>query len=91
MNIKNVVKVMNFHSLLRVERSREAAKKYTYLGDTVADMIDNIVNNRNIMLDFNVLKVKPDAQTGCAGASYLSGRRLGLLCKSQFQYQPSDA
>ena len=51
MNIKNVVKVMNFHSLLRVERSREAAKKYTYLGDTVADMIDNIVNNRNIMLD----------------------------------------
>ncbi len=61
MNIKNVVKVMNFHSLLRVERSREAAKKYTYLGDTVADMIDNIVNNRNIMLDFNVLKVKPDA------------------------------
>ena len=55
MNIKNVVKVMNFHSLLRVERSREAAKKYTYLGDTVADMIDNIVNNRNIMLDFNIV------------------------------------
>lgn len=61
MNIKNVVKVMNFHSLLRVDRSRKAAKKYAYLGDTVADMIDNIVNNRNIMLDFNVLKVRDDA------------------------------
>lgn len=61
MNIKNVVKVMNFHSLLRVDRSRKAAKKYAYLGDTVADMIDNIVNNRNIMLDFNLLKVDKEA------------------------------
>ena len=61
MNIKNVVKVMNFHSLLRVDRSRKSAKKYAYLGDTVADMIDNIVNNRNIALDFTVLNVKKDA------------------------------
>jgi ATP synthase F1 gamma subunit len=57
MNIKNIVKVMNFHSLLRVDKSRKSAKKYAYLGDTVADMIDNIVNNRNIMLDFKLLKV----------------------------------
>ena len=57
MNVKNIVKVMNFHSLLRVDKSRKAAKKYAYLGDTVADMIDNIVNNRNIMLDFKMLKV----------------------------------
>ena len=57
MNVKNIVKVMNFHSLLRVDRSRKAAKKYAYLGDTVADMIDNIVNNRNILLDFKLLRV----------------------------------
>ena len=57
MNIKNIVKVMNFHSLLRVDKSRKSAKKYAYLGDTVADMIDNIVNNRNILLDFKLLKV----------------------------------
>lgn len=57
MNVKNIVKVMNFHSLLRVDKSRKSAKKYAYLGDTVADMIDNIVNNRNIMLDFKLLKV----------------------------------
>lgn len=52
---------MNFHSLLRVDRSRKIAKTYAYLGDTVADMIDNIVNNRNIMLDYKVLRVNEDA------------------------------
>lgn len=57
MNIKNVVKVMNFHSLLRVERSRKSAKKYAYLGDALANMIDNIVNNRNILLDYKFLRV----------------------------------
>ena len=43
MKLKNVVKVMNFHSLLRVDKSRKAAKKYAYLDSTVAEMIDNIV------------------------------------------------
>jgi hypothetical protein len=57
MNVKNIVKVMNFHSLLRVDKSRKSAKKYAYLGDTVADMIDNIVNNRNILLDFKKTKI----------------------------------
>lgn len=57
MKLKNVVKVMNFHSLLRVDKSRKAAKKYAYLDDTVAEMIDNIVNNRNIMLDYKFFHV----------------------------------
>lgn len=57
MNIKNVVKVMNFHSLLRVDRSRKTAKTYAYLDDTVSEMIDNIVNNRNIMLDYKFFRV----------------------------------
>lgn len=57
MNVKNVVKVMNFHSLLRVERSRKSAKIYAYLDDTVSEMIDNIVNNRNIMLDYKFFRV----------------------------------
>lgn len=60
MNVKNVVKVMNFHSLLRVDKSRKTAKKYAYIGDTLADMIDNIVNNRNILLDYKVMKVYKD-------------------------------
>ncbi len=57
MRLKNVVKVMNFHSLLRVDKSRKAAKKYAYLDSTVAEMIDNIVNNRNIMLDYKFFRV----------------------------------
>lgn len=57
MSVKNVVKVMNFHSLLRVDRSRKTAKVYAYLDDTVSEMIDNIVNNRNIMLDYKFFRV----------------------------------
>lgn len=55
MSIRNVVKVMNFHSLLRVEKSRNQAKKYTDLENVLTDMIDNIVNNRNVLLDYNTL------------------------------------
>lgn len=60
MSIKSVVKVMNFHSLLRVDKSRSKAKKYTAVETVLTDMIDNIVNNRNIMLDFGTLRVKED-------------------------------
>lgn len=56
MSIKNVVKVMNFHSLLRVDRSRAKAKKYLAMEKTLTDMIDNIVNNRNIVLDYKTLR-----------------------------------
>lgn len=60
MSIKSVVKVMNFHSLLRVDKSREKAKKYIAVENVLTDMIDNIVNNRNIVLDFKTLRVKQD-------------------------------
>lgn len=59
MSIRSVVKVMNFHSLLRVEKSRSQAKKYTAFENVLTDMIDNIVNNRNVMLDYNTLWVDP--------------------------------
>ncbi len=55
MSIKSVVKVMNFHSLLRVDKSRTQAKKFTELENVLTDMIDNIVNNRNVMLDYKML------------------------------------
>ena len=57
MSIKSVVKVMNFHSLLRVDKSRNQAKKFTAMENVLTDMIDNIVNNRNVMLDYNTLWV----------------------------------
>lgn len=58
MSIRNVVKVMNFHSLLRVDKSRNLSKKFTAMEEVLTDMIDNIVNNRNIALDYNTLRVK---------------------------------
>jgi len=60
MSLKNVVKVMNFHSLLRVDRSRRIAKKYTQVEEMVLDMLDNILNNRNILLDVKALQMKPE-------------------------------
>ena len=44
MSLKNVVKVMNFHSLLRVDRSRKAARKYSQMEEMVLEMLDNILN-----------------------------------------------
>jgi len=61
MSLKNVVKVMNFHSLLRVDRSRRTAKKYSQMEEMVLEMLDNILHNRNILLDVKALKVKPEA------------------------------
>ena len=55
MNIKTVVKVMNFHALLRVERAHREADKYKLLEQEVAHMIDIIQNNRNLILDRWVL------------------------------------
>ncbi len=51
MNIKTIVKVMNFHALLRVDRARKDADRYTRLEREVARMIDLIQNNRNFILD----------------------------------------
>lgn len=60
MALKNVVQVMNFHSLLRVDRSRKEAKKYSQMENMVLDMLDNILNNRNIVLDIKALKMNPE-------------------------------
>ena len=57
MSLKNVVKVMNFHSLLRVDRSRKAARKYSQMEEMVLEMLDNILNNRNVILDVKALQM----------------------------------
>ena len=59
MSLKNVVKVMNFHSLLRVDRSRKSARKYSQMEEMVLEMLDNILNNRNIILDRKALQMNP--------------------------------
>lgn len=57
MNIKLIVKAMNFHALLHVEAARKKAKKYFCLEQEISAMIDMIVNNRNFILDKHTLQV----------------------------------
>ena len=53
--IKNVVKVMNFHSLLRVDKARKEAEKYRNVGNEITNIIARIIYNKNMILDKNVL------------------------------------
>lgn len=59
MNVKNVVKVMNFHALVRVDASKRRAVKYQMLDQELLDMLDQIMNNRNLVLDKSILKPDP--------------------------------
>lgn len=61
MNIKTIVKVMNFHALLRVDRAHREAEQYKMLEREVARMIDIIQNNRNFILDKWTLLPKGEA------------------------------
>jgi len=62
MRIKNVVKVMNFHSLLRVDKSKKEAESYRNVGDEITKIIRTIVNNKNLVLDKKVLTPDPKMQ-----------------------------
>lgn len=60
MRIKNIVKVMNFHALLRVEKAKKKAENYKDVGEEVTEILRQIMYNRNLILDKKVLKVDPD-------------------------------
>ncbi len=57
MKIKSVVKVMNFYSLLRVDSSKKKADKYFGYEQSVRSFIDNILNNKNLILDKKTIKM----------------------------------
>jgi ATP synthase F1 gamma subunit len=57
MRIKSVVKVMNFHSLLRVDSSKKNAEKHMGYEQAVSEFIDNIVNNKNLILDKKMISM----------------------------------
>ncbi|MBS6396015.1 MAG: F0F1 ATP synthase subunit gamma [Clostridiales bacterium] len=59
MNIKNVVKVMNFHALVRVDRAKREAQKYMLMSGELYQMLDQIMNNRNLVLDKSVMQPDP--------------------------------
>lgn len=59
MRIKNVVKVMNFHSLLRVDKSKKQAESYRNVGEEITKIIKTIVYNKNLVLDKKVIVPDP--------------------------------
>ena len=59
MRIKNVVKVMNFHSLLRVDKSKRQAESYRNVGEEITKIIKTIVYNKNLVLDKKVIMPDP--------------------------------
>ena len=58
-SIKNVVKVMNFHSLLRVDKARKKSEKYLSVGNEITKILTEILYNKNIVLDKNILVPDP--------------------------------
>lgn len=51
MNVEAVVKVMNFHALLRVESSGRQAMMYSTMEEELSAMMEIIQSNRNLRLD----------------------------------------
>ena len=54
MNVKSVVKVMNFHSLLHVDQARRRADRYGAMKDELETMMRIVLNNRNLRLDKHI-------------------------------------
>ena len=51
MNVKAVVKVMNFHALLRVDASGKKAMMYSTMEEELSSMMRILQSNRNLKLD----------------------------------------
>lgn len=60
MNVKAVVKVMNFHALLRVESSKNLAQKYTAVADELENMMGIITSNKNLRNDKRIKTPNPN-------------------------------
>ena len=55
MKIKNVVKVMNFQALLRMDKALREADKYHDVGKEITDILSRIMYNKNLILDKMIL------------------------------------
>lgn len=60
MNVKAVVKVMNFHALLRVDASRRQAERYSAMEEELQAMMRIVLLNRNFRLDKKVQLPDPN-------------------------------
>lgn len=61
MSVKNVVKVMNFHSLLRVDKARRKAAMYFDTESELFRLIKKVMFNKNMILDKKLITPKDSA------------------------------
>ncbi len=59
MRIKNVVQVMYFHSLLRVDKAIKKANSFRDVGEEITKLMSRIIYNKNLVLDKKVLIADP--------------------------------
>lgn len=59
-SIENVVKVMNFHSLIRVDKAKKEASKYFSVEDELIKLLYQIYDNKNLKLDKKILLENPN-------------------------------
>ena len=62
-SIKNIVKVMNFHSLIRVDKAKQEASKYFEFEKDITKILYTVVNNRNLKLDKKMMLENPNGIT----------------------------
>ena len=55
MSVRNIVRVMNFHALIRVDNAKKQAMKYQRMQEKLMEMMSAITNNRNFRLDKKIL------------------------------------
>lgn len=60
MKIKNVVKVMNFQALLRMDKALKQGDKYRDVGKEITDILARIMYNKNLILDKKILEPDPE-------------------------------
>ena len=60
MELKKVVKVMNFQTLLKINGAIEKAEQYQNVGKEITEIIRSIQYNKNLMLDKKVLMPDKD-------------------------------
>ena len=73
-SVKNIVKVMNFHSLIRVDKAKRDAAKYFDFEHELKQTIYKIMNNRNLKID---KKVNVENEKGTTINVYI-GNDLGF-------------